>query len=273
MKDWQAETQWYIQNDLAKRQIWYADVAVDYERVRQRYPDVVIDGAIATAGLLPPAQVLEIGCGPGIATFAWADRGYQLTCIEPNPKFYTIMQAKCALYPQVQVENVAFEQWTVQPGQFDAVLAANSLHWIDPDVAYRQASQALRPGGHLIELFHLTPEPAPWVFEKLRPAYTGLPPLFDYEGEAGQHVNIQVFSQALLNSGYFEDLVVEIMPWSKIYSTTDYLALLNTLSSYIRLTALERDRLFKQLQSLIDTELGGEIEVFNLCAFQVGTKI
>ncbi|NEO86384.1 MAG: class I SAM-dependent methyltransferase [Spirulina sp. SIO3F2] len=273
MKDWQAEKQWYTKNKLAKRQIWYADVAADYERVRQRYPDSLIDGAIAAAGLSPQAHLLEIGCGPGIATCAWADRGYQLTCIEPNSRFYAIMQSKCALYPQVQVENVAFEQWTVQPGQFDAVLAANSLHWVEQDVAYLKAAQALRPGGHLVELFHLTPEPNPWVFELLRPAYAALPPWFAYEGETIQRINIEGLGQELLDSGYFQDLVVEITPWSQLYNTTDYLALLGTLSTYIRLTALERDRLFKQLQFLIDTELGGEVEVFNLCAFQVGTRI
>lgn len=272
MKDWQAEIQWYVDNDLATRQSWYAEVAVDYDRVRQRYPDVIIDGAIAAAGLVPPARILEIGCGPGIVTFEWEKRGYTLHCVEPNPKFYAMMQAKCALHPQVQVENVAFEEWTVQPEAFEAVLAANSLHWVDPAIAYRQISQTLRPGGHLIELFHLTPEPSPQIVELLRPAYADLPPFFDYEGETGQLSNIEIYTQKLVNSGYFKDLVVETMPWSKLYNTTDYLALIGTLSTHIRLTSSERDRLFSRLRAIIDTELGGEIEVFNLCAFQVATK-
>ncbi|MEM8641011.1 MAG: class I SAM-dependent methyltransferase [Cyanobacteria bacterium P01_G01_bin.54] len=270
MTNWQAEKQWYSEQDLAQRQIWYADVVADYNRVRPRYPDVVIEGAIVAAQLTPPAPLLEIGCGPGVITFPLAQRGFQLTALEPNPRFYTLMQQKAANIPQIQVENLAFEQWPLQPGAFAAVVAANALHWVDPSIAYAKAAQALQPNGHLILFWHMKPEPQPEIFQLLWPAYADLPPLFGYEGAAQQRQIAQGLGQEMLSSGYFQDLQTQLTPWSRVYSTADYLALLGTFSPYLRLGSGERDRLFEQLKTLIDQELGGKIELFNCCVFQVG---
>ncbi|MGB0562700.1 MAG: class I SAM-dependent methyltransferase [Spirulinaceae cyanobacterium] len=271
MTDWQAEKQWYAAQELAQRRTWYADVVADYDRVRPRYPNEVIEGAIAAAQLSPSALVLEIGCGPGVITFSLAQRGLQLTCLEPNPKFYELMQQKTAHTAQIQVENLAFEQWAVQPGRFAAVVAANALHWVDPNVAYAKAAQALQPDGRLILFWHMKPEPTLDIFQLLRPAYAGLPPLFNYEGADQQRQIAQGLGQDMIASGYFQDLQMQFTPWSRVYSAADYLALLGTFSPYLRLNSEERDRLFSQLKTYLDQELNGKIELFNFCVFQVGT--
>jgi len=57
--------------------------ALDYDQYRPRYPDGLFDDIVELGALQPGATVIEIGAGTGIATGALADRGLQVTAIEP----------------------------------------------------------------------------------------------------------------------------------------------------------------------------------------------
>ncbi|MEG4632792.1 hypothetical protein QUB56_24925 [Microcoleus sp. AR_TQ3_B6] len=58
--------------ELEPRRSWYSAAATAYNRVRPRYPADLIQRAIELAQLPPKAKILEIGCGPGIATVEFA---------------------------------------------------------------------------------------------------------------------------------------------------------------------------------------------------------
>lgn len=265
MQNWQQERQWYAAQALTTRQTWYADVAGTYDRVRPRYPTRLIAGAIAAAGLPRGAQVCEIGCGPGILTLPLVESGLQVSAIEPNPEFFALMQRKCANFPSIQLINAPFETWDAAGVLFDAVIAANAWHWLDPAIAPAKAAQILKLTGHLIVFWHLKPEPKPEIFQLLRSAYQEVPNWFAYEGQDQQQAIAKNLGQELIDSGYFQDLQMQIIPWSQIYSTADYLALLSTFSPYLRLAQAERDRVFSRLNVIIETELAGQIELFNWC--------
>ncbi|MGL5065577.1 MAG: class I SAM-dependent methyltransferase [Microcoleus sp.] len=70
--------------DFEERRGWYSAVAVAYDRVRPRYPVDLMQRAIDLAEIPPNGKVLEIGCGPGIATVEFARRGFSMVCVEPS---------------------------------------------------------------------------------------------------------------------------------------------------------------------------------------------
>ena len=49
----------------------------------------------------------------------------------------------------LEVEVAAFEAWDPAGRAFDAVIAGQARHWVDPVAGAAKAAQALRPGGRL----------------------------------------------------------------------------------------------------------------------------
>ncbi len=138
----------------------FDDVAEAYDRARPTYPAAVFDDLAALADLRPGARLVEIGCGPGKATLALAERGYAVTCIELGARMAALARRNLAAYPAVEVLNVPFEPWRPEVAGYDAVVAFTAFHWIDPDVRYARTADVLRPGGHLgvLETKHVAAE-------------------------------------------------------------------------------------------------------------------
>lgn len=44
----------------------------------------------------------------------------------------------------------SFEDWEPQETPFDAVVAVNALHWIEPSLRYTKPAALLRPGGAMV---------------------------------------------------------------------------------------------------------------------------
>lgn len=95
--------------------------------------------AVSAAKHSSSSRILEIGCGPGTATVAFAQLGFPMVCLEPNPNFCAMARMNCQPYPSVHVINQSMEDWDLEPQAFDAVLAASSMHWIPAEVYQRHA--------------------------------------------------------------------------------------------------------------------------------------
>ncbi len=127
------KTNWYGR-DIEERRHWYSPAARAYQQVRPRYPQAIIDQVMEITGLCDRSSIVEIGCGPAIATPTFAELGCHMVCIEPNPDFYHLAQQSCQVYPRIELINCSFEEWESRGYKFDAVLAASSFHWVSPDL-------------------------------------------------------------------------------------------------------------------------------------------
>jgi SAM-dependent methyltransferase len=260
--------------DLEQRKHWYGSVADDYNKVRPRYLQNLIDRVVGLAQLSSDATILEVGCGPGNATIAFARLGFSMWCLEPNPEFCQLVRHNCKDYPFVTILNTSLEEWELEASKFDVVLAANSWHWIPPEVKYQKAAQALRDNGFLVLLWNMTPEPKYEVYQILQEVYqTYAPSLTRYDGRQKQEEILKGFGEHILGSGLFGDLISENIACQVTHSTDDYLMLLNTFSQYRAIAPHTKNALFEGLRDKIESNLGGRIELSYLSAFHLARKL
>ena len=119
-------------------------------------------------------DVLDVGCGTGIASRQMAQRGATVLGVELAPGM-----AKIARGHGVDVEIAAFEGWDAAGRTFDRVTSAQAWHWLDLPLATAKAASVLRPGGRLCLIWNGGVSPMIWLMlsrrctrESCRPADT-----------------------------------------------------------------------------------------------------
>ncbi len=245
---------WYAAFDEthspAERQQWYSGAAQAYRWARPRYPEALIEQVMATAGLNEGSTLLEIGCGPGIATADFAKKGLTITGVEPSAAACVLARQACKAHPNVTIHNSTFENYPLSH-TYDAVLAATSFHWISPDIACTKSAAALNPGGSLILLWATPPQPSEELCQYLQPVYDrhALSEMGQEHSrtQAYYQSNFETFAKRVNTSGFFQPSRVTIQSCQSIYSIEKYLALLSTLSGYIALEAQTRENLLTDL--------------------------
>jgi len=129
----------------------FDEIAAAYDRNRPTYPERLVDHACATAGLAGGDRVLEIGCGSGQLTRDLAARGLRVTVVEPGRHLLSLAARNVAGPGSAPVTFVKarFEDAQLAGEPYRAVFAASSFQWLDPDVSWRKAADALPVGGTL----------------------------------------------------------------------------------------------------------------------------
>ncbi len=115
--------------------------AARYERTRPSYPAALVDRIVAAS---PGPGVLDVGCGTGIVARLFQAAGCRVLGVDPDERM-----ADLARQSGTEVEVATFEAWDPAGRAFDAVVAGQAWHWVDPVAGAAQAAQALRPGGRL----------------------------------------------------------------------------------------------------------------------------
>jgi SAM-dependent methyltransferase len=263
----------YHGRDLEQRKRWYSPAAQAYYQARPRYPQPLIDRVVELTQLDAGSSILELGCGPAIATVDFAALGCELVGIEPNPDFYHLAQQVCQSYPNVRIQNCPFEEWELPAQKFDAIVAATSFHWISPKIGYPKAVTALHPDGHLILLWNKELQPRFEVYQQLSAVYQTYAPFLDraYEDTNTQVAILDRLGQMAIESGYFQDLVSEWVEVKVNYSIDRYLLLLNTYSNHLKLGSLQKEKLFDRLRQIL-VKNGDNVELSYVSAFQIATS-
>jgi SAM-dependent methyltransferase len=112
-----------------------------YDRTRPSYPGALVDQIVAAS---PGPDVLDVGCGTGIAARQFQAAGCRVLGVDPDARM-----AGLARRAGIEAEVATFEEWESAGQVFDLVIAAQAWHWVDPVVGAAKAAQVLRPGGRL----------------------------------------------------------------------------------------------------------------------------
>jgi SAM-dependent methyltransferase len=260
--------------DLEQRRQWYSPAAEAYQQARPRYPQALIDRVVDLTQISADSVLLEVGCGPAIATPAFAALGCRMVCVEPNPDFYRLAGQTCTLYPQVELQNCSFEEWELQPQTFDVVLAASSFHWVSPEIGYPKAAAALRSGGRLILLWNKELQPRYEVYQQLSAVYQTHAPALSrpYEDSTTQAAILHELGQMAIESGYFKEMISEQMQVEVTYSIDQYLLLLNTYSPHLKLEPSQKQHLFEGLRQVLEQN-GDTIQLSYVSAFNIAKPV
>lgn len=127
--------------------------AARYDRVRPGYPRDLADQVLTG---LPGRRVLDVGIGTGLGSRPFRDAGAEILGVDADPRM-----AEFARTRGFEVDVARFENWDAAGKCFDAVIAAQAWHWIDPVAGAEKAADVLRPGGRLVLFWNFgDPEPA-----------------------------------------------------------------------------------------------------------------
>jgi len=261
--------------DAAQKARWYSNAAEAYQLARPKYPADVVEFAIQSAGLLPGARLLEIGCGPGTATTAFASRNFAMLCIDPNQDLIQLARAACRDFPGVAFHVGSFEDWPLERGSFRAVVAASAMHWVSPQIAYIKAASALNDSGSLILLWNMVVQPDAAFNRRISAVYSArVPTLIRPETDSPGAVDAQLaaLGSRIHESERFADLRFYSTAVSIRYSTDAYLSLLSTYSQYLVLPDAIRDNLFAEIRQVVDREFAGSLECTYRSACHVARK-
>lgn len=200
-----------------------------YQRIRPVCPPRLFDDLIRLAGLGPRARVAEIGCGTGQATVPLAERGMTVTAIELGAGLAAVARRRLAGFPSAHVLTTSFEDWDPHGTRFDAVLAFNSLHWIDPQLRYAKPASLLSAGAAMAVGGCRWAQPA-----DAEPFWTAVQQDYHavgYEGDPPPPPEqLGPWHFPAEAEAFFQEVASMRYPFQVVYSTGDYLDFLATQS-------------------------------------------
>ena len=138
----------YIMNQFDFNGKSFDKIAGIYKDVRPGYGSGVYTAVAAEKKFGKNSELLEIGCGTGIATKEIADFwGAGITALEPGENLIAAKKNLCN-YKNIKFVNKRFEDFE-SDSLFDGIFCATAFHWLDPDVKYEKAASLLKDDGIL----------------------------------------------------------------------------------------------------------------------------
>ncbi|MGW0582143.1 class I SAM-dependent methyltransferase, partial [Streptomyces sp. NPDC002920] len=220
-----------------------------YDQARPGYPDALVARIVAGS---PGPDVLDVGCGTGIAARQFQAAGCAVLGVEPDARMADFARAR-----GLPVEEAAFEAWQPAGRTFDAVIAAQSWHWVDPATGAVKAARVLRPGGRLAIFGHVYEPPAE-VAEPFAAAYRRAVPDSPLNGPSARRplglyqAAYAKVADKIRETEQFNDPEQWRFDWQQSYTRDQWLDLLPTTGG---LTQLRPD----QLAVILDA-VGGAID-------------
>jgi SAM-dependent methyltransferase len=220
-----------------------------YDRARPSYPAALIDALLMDS----PHEVLDVGCGTGIAARLLSDRGCRVLGVEPDPRMAAVAQRH-----GVTVETDTFEDWDPAGRRFDLVTSAQAWHWVDPAAGAAKAATVLRPGGRIGVFWNRGVPPAD-VQRRFEAVYARHAPDVDKYSTLlgnGGHDRFAATADSLGAAGAFDGIERLGFGHEQEYTTGGWLDQLPTHSDHQQLEPERRDALLLALGEEVD-RMGG----------------
>jgi SAM-dependent methyltransferase len=248
----------------------FDEVAELYDAARPTYPAELVE---AVSGVLRGTQkrILEIGCGTGQATLPFAREGCRVTALEPGERLALLAAKNLAAFPQVSIQTSTFEQWPALEGQYDLVMSATAFHWIAPEVRYIKSAQALTDKGWLALFWNSEAGDESAAGQQIQAAYEKHMPFNPAHPYATHHPNgnnqqqgkgLSRWQQEIDQSHLFGGVSTMQFPWTKWYTTEQYLQLLETYADHRALPPENKCRLFDEIAEVLAKNGGGHSKLY-----------
>lgn len=239
------------------RQQWAESFGSDaerYDRARPRYPQAMVERIVAES---PGLDVLDVGCGTGIAARQFQASGARVLGVEPDARM-----ADFARRSGVEVEVATFEAWDPAGRAFDAVVSGQTWHWIDAVAGAAKAAEVLRPGGRLAVFWNVG-QPPPDVAEAFSAIYRRVMPgspaanMWAIPALDGYSVLFTRAADGIREVGGFGEPEQWRSGWEWSYAREDWLDQLPTHGAHTRLPPAQLEELLVGVGAAIDAMGGG----------------
>jgi SAM-dependent methyltransferase len=233
-----------------------------YDRTRPRYPDALVDRILAAC---PGRAVLDVGIGTGVSARPFRAAGCRVLGVEVDQRM-----AQFARRQGFDVEVAPFEAWDPAGRTFDAVIAGQAWHWVDPVAGAAKAGDVLRPGGRLAVFWNVFDPPAP-LAEAFAATYRRvLPdsPFFrgTFGGSAAYAAQSTKAAEGIGQVAAFADPEQWRCDWEKSYTRDEWLDLVPTFGGHALFPSDQLDELLAGLGDVIDAVGGSFTMVYTSLA-------
>jgi SAM-dependent methyltransferase len=224
-----------------------------YDQARPGYPDALVARIVAGS---PGPDVLDVGCGTGIAARQFQAAGCAVLGVEPDARMADFARAR-----GLQVEVATFEAWEPAGRMFDAVIAAQAWHWVDPLAGAVKAAHVLRQDGRLAIFGHVF-EPPIEVAEPFAAAYRRAVPDSPFSNMPARRpldmyqAGYAKFTDKIRETEQFNEPEQWRFDWEQSYTRDQWLALLPTTGGLTQLRPDQLTEILGPVGEAIDT-LGG----------------
>ena len=184
-----------------------------------------------------PLRVADIGAGTGKMSELLARAGAVVDAVEPSKA----MRAQASSIPGVTWHGGVAEDTGLPDGAFDIVVFAQSWHWVDSELAGREAARILTPGGTLGIVWNQMDVSIPWVHRLTRIMRSG---------------DVHRPDRPPTPGGGFTPMRLTQITWEDIMTPEQILTLGTTRSSFIRSSQAGRERMQANLRWYLYEHLG-----------------
>jgi SAM-dependent methyltransferase len=198
--------------------------------------------------------VLDVGCGTGIAARQFQASGCRVLGVDVDARMAAFARRR-----GVDVEVARFERWEPAGRSFDAVIAGQTWHWIDPVAGAAKAAAVLRPRGRLA-LFRNDPRLPPELGRAFGGVYARVlsqlpinPHRQPDPGSSGADRLSDAAIHDLRRAGGFGAVQSWSFAWQRPYTRTQWLDELPTSGLLTRLPPEPLAELLAQIGAAIDT--------------------
>ena len=237
----------------------FDQIACAYRASRPDYPEALVDDVVSYASLKPGDPILEVGCGTGQATKSFARRDLRIVAIDPGTEMVRTARESLAGFDNVELAEATFEAWPQDKGPFRLIIAAQSWHWISPELRFVKAAKLLSSEGSLAVFGHVPTGLPTSLLEQFKDIYLRHTGRWGPPPEAG-YLPSGPFKGWFDESGLFGAVEHSCYPWKWRHTSSSYANFLGTRSEIRMLTSEIRDALISDISKAIDRH-GGEIDM------------
>jgi ubiquinone/menaquinone biosynthesis C-methylase UbiE len=249
----------------------FNEVASEYDRWRPTYVPELYTDISAYSGINQASHILEIGIGTGQATLPFLDMNCHLTAVELGDKLAAYTRAKFDKYKNLEIMNMAFEDYECPDNSLDMVYSASAFHWIQEEIGYPKVFKLLKSGGTFARFANhpykdKDNEPLDVAIRKVYAKY--MPNLIF----TPEYTEKKARDRADMSKKYgFIDVSYKLYYRTRLFDAENYVTLISTYSDHRTLGEAKLTLFLSEIKDVINDH-GGKINIYDTIDLQLVRK-
>lgn len=144
----------------------FSGLANIYAASRPTYPPEAVDFIMSTCKVSGSTVMVDIGCGTGISTRLFTERGVKVIGLEPNDDMRKSAEKQSESNDgdaKPEYRPGTAEDTNLPDAFADVLLSAQAFHWFDPDRALTEFHRVIKPDGYVVLMWNERDESTPFA--------------------------------------------------------------------------------------------------------------